>query len=411
MAMRMCWTIVLAGALGACVDDPGPPYRAEVLSYSGFDLEEERSRYELGVRDLGSLDDLETLDGRWFRLHRGGELVVREVDGELIDDGRFTGGDQARLRYQLEGDVLIPRDYTSLGLLSAFHEMEQVFAALEEATGVSADDLTAGGRFDVFFEPRIKAESGSATLKANAFFVPGARQFGLARRSAIETVPLAVDRLVLAHEVGHALFQQLFFAGGSPECEPGAVTVLARLDHEYVIAGFNEGFADWISFSITGATNPLASLPFAGDARSLTGARFGFRDLGDDRTCDGRFYCIGTLLSRALYVVFRDLGADPESPADRGAFTALVTATLANTPQTLAERDSLPPLATPVDACERAATLRADDELIAGAFLDALATNLPEELRRSACDAFIAGFGSDGFPSSTRLTCAAVTTP
>lgn len=410
--MRTRWLVLVAVVLGGCVaDDPGPPYSAEVLSYSGFDLEEERPRYELGVRDLGSLDDLETLDGRWFRMHRGGELVIRRVDGELIDDGRFTGGDQARLRYELEGDVIVPRDYTSLGLVSAFHEMEQVFVVLDEATGVSADELTAGGRFDVFFEPRIKAESISATLKANAFFVPAARQFGLARRSSIETVPLSVDRLVLAHEVGHALFEYLFFADEARVCTDSDLNLAGRLGHEYVIAGYNEGFADWISFAVTGATDPLASLPFTRGERRLTGRIFEFPDGG--RGCHGRYYCMGTLLARTLYQFFLERGGDPGSLADRGAFTTAITIALGHTLDAMSRRDNLPPPHVVVERdCNRPhAPSTGYDGLVGGAFLDAMIDGLPADWQTDACELFIRNFGPEGFPAATQLTCGLVRTP
>jgi hypothetical protein len=409
--MRTRWLILATVVLGGCVaDDPGPPYRAEVLSYTGFNLDEDRPRYELGVRDLGSLDDLETLDGRWFRMHRGGELVVREIDGELIDDGRFTGGDEARLRFDLEGDVLVPRDYTSLGLLSAFHEMEQVFAALEEATGVKADALTTAGRFQVFFEPQIQAESISATLKANAFFVPDARQFGLARRSSIETVPLSVDRLVLAHEVGHAVFHHLFFAKEARVCEDGNINLAGRLSHEYAIAGFNEGFADWISFAVTGATDPLASLPFTRGERRLTGRVFEFPD--GNRGCHGRYYCVGTLLARTLYQFFLERGGEPGSLPDRGAFTATITIALGHTFETMRRRDNLPPPhLVVVRDCDRPRASTGYDGLVAGAFLDALIDGLPAEWQSAACELFTRNFGPEGFPAATQLTCGLVRTP
>lgn len=415
MAMRIFSSAILAVVCGGCLEQaPGPPYRAEVLAYSGFDGQAQAPAYELGVRELGTLADLDTLEGRWFTMRRGGELVFREVAGELVTDGRFVGGQDLALRYLLEGEVMVARDYTTLGLLSAFHEMEQVFTLLGEATGVTADQLAERGRFEVFFEPRVRGLGATVTQKANAFFVPNERQFGLARRSQIETIPLAVDRLVIAHEVGHALFEHLVFGGASPTCEPGAVTFEARLRHEYVMAGINEGFADWVSFSITGSTNPLASLPFVGDERSLMGATFQFAALYDDAACGGRFYCVGTLFARSLHRLFVDGfdGADATSATSRGAFTTLVTEALAQAPGLMRSRDSLPPISAYGERCGRSSVLvPAYDGLISGAFLDAFAASLPAELQPKACATFVAGFGVQGFPTSNRITCAGEDAP
>ena len=133
---------------------------------------------------------------------------------------------------------------------------------------------------------------------------------------------------MIAHELGHGVFQAAFAGGALEACDPRQAAenqldpwFAGRLENEPAISGLNEGFSDWISFAVTGGTDPIASIVIPDDPRLtrvaerlLTEDNFGWDDIlkvGDDdsveRRCRGG-YCIGTLFARSLVATYRAAG-------------------------------------------------------------------------------------------------------
>jgi len=412
--------ILVCMALACSEAPPGPPYAAEVLALTGFDAETEVGRYEIGERELTTLTDFDLLDGQYLRLYRGGELFIEIINGSVVTEGRFEGRNDPSLRYHLDGDVAVPRDYPSLMMLSAYHQFEIVFAALERVTGQSIETLaTDWPHFEVFFEPVIRVDDGTnATLaiKFNAFYLPGEKQFGLAQRSDVEVVPLAGNLMVIAHEFGHLLFESTFFRDRSGVCDPEAaasnrddLAFPGRFEHEFVISGINEGFADFIAFAITGGTNPLADVPFIGIGRSMRRSTFDFEDytLGSPE-CSDTFYCVGTLFARALYESMPALGLDPDDADDRGELSSHVVAAMRGVQATM-EEDLLGLLPEPNGVVASCASLDrlndVDDGALLSAFLHAFLVNMPEETRPALCERFHASFDTLAFHPEARTLC------
>jgi hypothetical protein len=403
------------------------PVRARVIVYEGSDAQTETPRFSIAERTLDTLQDVSDLRGRHHRILRNAEFNVRAGAGSVIR-ADTTAGEPAALRFSTDAGVVIARDYPSLVMLSAYHQYEIVLGALPRIVGWTADEeVGRRGPFDVFFEPKVTVQTvvGRTSLvdKQNAGFVVGSRKFMLARRSASESIPFAADLRVIAHEFGHSLFETVFLAGDRPvDCQPGelATRFAGRLDAEFAVAGFNEGFADLVSFAVSGTTSPLSGWPVASRVieRSLRQSRFTFDDLSKDdppvaSRCRGAFYCLGTLFARSVLAVFiRQGGADADAEA-RGVLSREVVTALGGTLARLQTRAaSLPPPSADLLECSsRQKIMPVYDGQIAGAFLDAFVAGMPEARRALLCQELQANFGPVGFPAEQRQTCAGETAP
>jgi hypothetical protein len=154
------------------------------------------------------------------------------------------------------------------------------------------------------FEPTLDLEtsgiSGSVSAKRNAAFVPGQGQFVLFERSRSERVPLAANLQVVSHEFGHAIFDYTFFDNAFSANSPYA--------GNFVVAGLNEGIADFTSFLWSRSGDVLSgSLSGIGAVaeRNFVKSTFVLSDASS--LCSGGFYCLGTLFARSLWQVTVDL--------------------------------------------------------------------------------------------------------
>lgn len=406
---------VAALALAGCGVDPppGPPFSALVLDID--EVVDGNPTFVYAERQLTTLDDFDELDGSLFRVLRGGTLTAREVSGSVVLDPEFSGADSPDLRYRVEGGVAIPRDYSTLAMISAAYQLEQVMLSLSDVISIPASEVAAGGRYELLFEPTLRQEgeiTATITPKFNAFFLPGGvRQFGLARRSQFEELPVAVSPLVLAHEFGHGLFELSFDGGVAAECDPDAanddLVFPGRLGLEHAISGFNEGWADFVSFAVLGTVDPLVGVGFDDDTRNMEVTRFGFADLPLE--CGGSFYCIGTVFSRSLYEAFLAGGGDPTDRASRGAFSTEIFRALEGTQSSIAARGEMPrdtyAIGRDCEPVEFDFFDQAHDGRVTSAFLGALVENLDATLRGDVCDALSANFGAAGFAPGSRDAC------
>ena len=422
--------LTIALALGACVDKgelPGPPFEAMVLDQTGYDPNYKVGKHELVRASLDSINDFEELTGPLYQFRRGGILRARDIAGSVIADGQFREGESPDLRYVVRDGAAIARDYNTLVMLSSAYQFEQLLPRLKDASGYGVEELQRKyGRMVVFFEPRIELEGATVihqTGKFNAFFNPAGGQFGLARRSSAEDTPLAIDRKAIGHELGHAVFQLDFYHGEDPNCDEDLAErnereawFPGRLPYEFVIAGLNEGFADWHSFTLTHAVDVLAnqSLPEP-DERDITMDTFDWDDLPtdedeadeDDLKCHGAFYCLGTMFARSLYRTFEARGLDPDDEADRYAFMHEVAAALNTVQDSMRAADSLPVSDDKVAKCERREYLTPElDAPILGGFMQALLEALPDETAALLCPELAQRF-KDGFPEENRVGCEA----
>lgn len=419
--MMTRWSAALLACIaasGACAaeEDPGQPYRAEVLELVASDPETGASSFALVDTELDRLDDLDRLEGPELGVRRGGELIIREINGSVVIDGRFEAPGRPRLRYAVEDGVVIPLDYPTLTMLSAYHQFSRVLDQVEAVAGISVDEIVSrAGPIEAFFEPRIRMEQGvgtTATVKLNAFYMAETKQFGLAQRAGVEGVPLAANPKVIAHEFGHALFDLLVFDGEQRSCSQEEVAddplSASRLGAEYAISGFNEGTGDFLSFAMTGSASVLQEsvrsdlVDEVAENRSLILDNFVYDDLqGSDRPC-GSFYCIGTLWARSLYRAMIELGLDPTDASDRAAYARAVLTALDQARTAMAEQGLMPPPSELVAGCGGSGGGFDYDGQVTSALLAAILVEMPAELRPALCGQLAERFGESGFTPEAR---------
>jgi len=407
--------IAVSGACAAEEDPPGPPYRAEVLELVATDPETGESSFALVETELDRLDELDRLEGPELRVRRGGELIIQDIKGSIVI-GRFEASGRPELRYAVEDGVVIPLDYPTLTMLSAYHQFSRVLDQVEAVAGLSVDEIVSrAGPIEAFFEPRIRVEQGvgtTATVKLNAFYMAETKQFGLAQRAGVEGVPLAANPKVIAHEFGHALFDQLFFDGEQRLCSVEEVAddplSASRLGAEYAISGFNEGTGDFLSFAMTGSASVLQEsvrsdlVEEVAENRSLILDNFVYDELvGSDRPC-GSFYCIGTLWARSLYRAMIELGLDTTDAADRAAYARAVLTALDQARASMAEQGLMPAPSELVAGCGGSGGGFDYDGQVTSALLAAILVEMPAEMRPALCGELAERFGESGFSPEAR---------
>jgi hypothetical protein len=429
--------VLLAASLGmgggGCVREdtvPGPPYPVVVIDRGDDPAAGDAFTFSLHRRELTSVTNFSRLQSAMFRVRQGGTLHVTEtIDGDQITNGHFAGGADPDLRYVVEDGAAVPRDDATLFMFSAAYQFEYVFPRLVDASAPDVGTVfLARGPMDIFFGPQIVLTQASGvelsdTARTNAFFNPLGWQFGVERTSDAERVPLATDPRVIAHELGHAVFQIAFFGGDDVGCN----AILAhsnaadpffpgRLDREIVVSGLNEGFADWMSFASTGGTNPLesANLPvIAGvdlnTVRILTEDNFRWSQIYKLEGAPAELgcidkYCIGTLFARSLVATYLGQGHAIADEGARHELSRSVVAALRGTAERM-KTIGLPPPTDDVARCrQRPAASAALDPPIIGAFLQAFLAGFPVDQAPRLCDELASRF-EDGFPVAFRQGC------
>lgn len=355
-------------AAGACTADLKPPYRAFILDRTGYGGE-----LAIAARDLPYLQDLEELRGPWFDV-KSGAIRVRSELGSLVS-GDIDAADPPSLQYTVNNNVIVPRDYTTLGALTAHHVFHRVYADWEALTGLTpAFFAQTYGPFPILFEPAYEQGNTTEGIKQNAFFDFQAFAFGLAQRSSAEDVPIGLRSEVIAHELGHAVFQHFFYLGGGTANVPLVTGNLA-------LAGLNEGFADYFAFVSEGVTvREIASW------RDLRAPGFTFDQyIEDGGVCPGSFYCAGLAFSASLY----DLAAFGTGATERERHQAVLR-TVVDVLTRVAT--GLTP-ASPPDCNTFSAECLRRAYADLPPFLNAFATELPAPLQSPFCDAARAHFG------------------
>jgi hypothetical protein len=289
--------------------------------------------------------------------------------------------------------------------------------------------LEARGAVDVIVGPVLQASfkgiQASLRLDTNAFFFAPGWQFGLAQSSSLEKAPLAADARVIAHELGHAVFQTAFAGGATENCNAERAAeneqepwFEGRIEEELAIGGLNEGLADWLSFAVTGGTDPITSIDVREDPRlkvnvaerKLTDDNFRWsnivkeeRDATSETRCDGK-YCLGTLFARSLVATYQEQGNELDDGEARERFSRDVVAALEGTLARMKDHDL--PLPDPELArCELREKVSAEqDPPIIGAFLRAFLQGMPDDTAVSLCGQLEERFEA-GFPAEFREEC------
>jgi len=243
-------SVVLTGVVLASGCGPGGgPFDAIVARYDG-----DADRYEPGVERIATLDDPGSLSGGAARFRARGDVdlavpIPASPDvtlAELREAVWGRPGEPVHPSLATSGDVVVARDFESFGLLTLYHHVEAAEAFFESA-GAEPDEVE---HLDVLYLP--EARVGEAAVVDNAFYVFGARALVVVHMERLGDVPLAENEGVIAHEVGHALFDARVM---------DAEAVWRRLDPDAtdtdpaatnLLDAMSEGTSDFLGAALTG---------------------------------------------------------------------------------------------------------------------------------------------------------------
>lgn len=399
-----CSFVVLANILSGCGEHKfsmSQPYKAVVLAFTGADANG-KAEFALTEKAFRTLTNFNELDGTYLSMRRGGKLTIKDVNGSIVSSENFVGGESPELRYKVKGGAAIALDYSTLAMLSAYYQLDEIYSTLEEKVGISPADVQANlpdGKHTMLFEPEIQMSGQgtdiSAGIKLNAAFSPADKKFLLFQRSPIESVPLAANFQVLTHEFGHFIFDYSFYAGKFDS--------KSRWNDEWALSGLNEGFADFISWTFTDTSDILSAsidIPSIADERNFAKTTFVFQDLAssDPEACKGDFYCVGSLFARSLYETYTAMKATV-SKKD------LALGTVNSIKKCQADMNAMPETLLPPKAdsneMSRSEIFERDGKII-GAFLRAFVMNAPTAWNTDLCSSLKKNFGSSGFPTAAR---------
>jgi hypothetical protein len=326
---RITMLLSVAGSLAGCVDDRVDGVLAEVLVFESADPVDGSGRYALRPVELEHLGSLAQLRDDVFRFLDHPVIVdfgESQIASLVADTPVYAP------RVVDRAGVAIPRDAESLIALSTYHALRTAYDGMEQTSGLSFAELTPARGFPIMFRPTIESELLRERMSANAFYVSPGAFFGIPDSDAIEQIPLASLLPVLGHELGHHLFD-LGFQQRLAE---------AALASTGEIRGFNEGWADFHAFALTGVTDLFAdAIPALAESRGLDPDRGHFLAFTFDSiaACTGGFYCLGTLFARALFGAFLADGGDRDDAAQRAAYAREVFAAIAAVPAQLEGAD------------------------------------------------------------------------
>ena len=375
--------------------------KAVVLAFNGVDSDG-KAEFALTEKTFRTMTDFNNLDGTYLNIKRGGALTIKNLNGSIVESPNFEGGDAPSLRYEVKNGAAVALDYSTLAMLSAYYQIDEIYSTIEDKIGLTPASLQAnlpGGKHVMFFEPVIKFSGQgtdiSAGIKLNAAFSPSDKKFLLFQRSPIESVPLSSNFQVLTHEFGHFIFDYSFYAGKFDENNRWAT--------EWATSGINEGFADFNSWVFTDSTDILRSsiaIAEVADERDFAKTTFTFSDLlGDDPTaCKGEFYCVGSLFARSLYQTQKAL-ASTVTKKDM-AFGVIESLKKCQAAMNAMDSSHIP-AKKDRDQLESTSRLEYDGGITSG-FIEAFITNAPAAWKDELCNAFKNNFGITGFNSTAR---------
>lgn len=399
--------ILTACSPGSEQNELSYPFTAQVLSMNDLKMEHspaEPPTFTFAPEKFYFLTNLNYLNGKYFKLYRGGEISQKD------DNVEFRTRENPRLNYKIVNNVVVGKDYTTIAMISAYYQFDWISAKIEQISGISMDNiLSSYGKIEIFFEPKFSAENGGifneTYQKENAAYFPGLHKFILFSRSKEEKVPLSMNLQVISHEFGHSLWDYLFNKGKTFSCD--------RLNVEYSIMGLNEGFADFLSYTITGSTNILQNSlksKSVSRMRNFSITHFNFLQIADianenNEICNQRQYCIGTLFANALFKTQKALGYNTSlliGKNSRSEFFKIIVTALHNTKDNISNLPLLPPT---FDVCQPDnETSSFYNGAILGAFFQSFLNQIEDiSVKKELHCALVKNFGERGFPNSYRL--------
>ena len=411
MKFPACTTIrgwiaaITLGASAACAP-LASPLDAEVLVNTA------PGEYELGVVQISTAVDLATGRGEDFDVLGGVKVAGLEGIDTLGRRDLYSDYEALRTRNrETAGGVPVApnlttvdgvvrgTDFDSLQYLTIFHNFEQVFAFYRDVVEDRSEATSDFGIVGFYAELVLSSVAPVPILGAdNAAYYPMTDGWLTLRVADIESIPLAMNPAVIAHEFGHRSFMANVFRSSDAAFEIWRTNTATTtpdnrtLRATNLLRGVDEGLADLQAVAFSRDPNfvaPSVAVAEVSQTRDLNGeyAQFATYAILDDASliastgigCTGpdlsesgfNFYCLGTVLVRALWV-----GADSDVEVLRNEISPAVVRALPN----LGDR-----IVAETDANE---TIDFEIEYI----LEAIAAELTGTRQNRVCDAFRSKF-------------------
>ena len=298
---RPAWTAAAVLYLASVGCDPSPSGAVEALV---ADLTE--AGYRPVVRPIETLDDSASLRGRVAVLRAGGDvlLAVPESTPSTLQGFRdamvFDPGEVVRPRWATVDGALYPRDFDTFALTTLYHHLEQA-VLYYESFGVTLPEP-----LDVHYLGHLELPGfeASVDMTDNALYFFGVRFLVVTRFELLQDVPLGMNRGVVVHEMGHAMFDQLVY-----DDEARLRLLEGNIDDRTanLLRSVTEGLSDYFAAAQTGdpsfldASVPRELLSFPRDVDDPLVYTSGILGTSDAAPAIYDPYLPGTCLASALW--------------------------------------------------------------------------------------------------------------
>ena len=296
--MKRLMLCVLLQTIIGCSDGKNAgsgPFTAHIIATDG-------SNYDFRDVTFSTLTNLDNVEGEVTSVLGDAALNADAGIDEFIspnaqDSIYLEKGKRVRLDYLLKDGVVYPKNFDSMAMLAMYYNYEKTVLFWQENLNL---DLSAFGLLRMFYAPRVKRQvegiSVEGSIKINAAFLPGPRDFFFFKTSPVENLPINMNFGVMAHEFSHAIFDYQFAEMDATVYETDFEQSQTRL------RAVNEGVADYFSYMVTQRVEEFGdSLESLGTYRTLP-VSWTISNVGSSG-CLGGAYCEGSLLASALYEV------------------------------------------------------------------------------------------------------------
>ena len=255
----------------------------------------ENPKFIADYHSFPSLVNLSTLEGKYFYITESNTF--------------YKKGNTPSLDFSISGRNIIPNDNKTLEMFTLFLLFETAVDYMEKKLNLKAQDMLAAfkehdssfRKFEIRYSPidiDYLTLKGKIKYKDNYQSTKG--KFSFTKAATTKGIPSSFNGLIVFHEFGHALWDyKLKF----------------NSQDNIFMRGVNEGFADWISYSITGSANILKASQYekknmnASELRDFSKFNYTLNDINNMELCSTTnfIYCIGSLFANALYKAKREL--------------------------------------------------------------------------------------------------------
>ncbi|MFN0063981.1 MAG: hypothetical protein ACKVPX_15850 [Myxococcaceae bacterium] len=245
--MHPSWKwLIPAACLASCTPNPPAPVSIMVMDKTTQGL------VPTAV-DFQTINDTYALKGLAATFVGGARIVVdpndplydaAQTDDQLRRLALKSEGADVRLNLKSGGETLIPVDFHSWNMASAYYNYERAFLHFQALAVIPDDEIRETRVF--YFPTYTNTSLSSQPLKDNALFDPTTQSFMLLPYEKFQRVPFAMSAGVIAHEFFHRIWhKRIYGASGRPLLieswiGQGALNVLKSYD---------EGLADFHAFA------------------------------------------------------------------------------------------------------------------------------------------------------------------